>query len=75
MSVDVRPPDRIDVWVRRRNTRSAAVAHPLIELVLRALATGFGAGLLLMVGAHAVVAEVATIGIIAIAAALVNWEA
>jgi len=46
-----------------------------LELILRGLATGFGIGLLLMVVAHAIVAELAVIGVIAIGVALLSWEA
>ena len=74
MHVDVRRPDRIRVGVRRKEPSSGTTRRVWLELASRGLATGFGVGLLVAAGAHAAVAEVAVIGVIAIGAALLSWE-
>jgi len=75
MHVDVSRPDHVRLWLRRHEPEPASPLRVAIELLFRGIAIGFGIGLLLMVGAHAVVAEIAIIGVIAIAAALLSWEA
>ena len=74
MHVDVRRPDRIRFGIREEDPSAASTRHVWLELAARGLATGFGVGLLAMAGAHAAVAEVAVIGVIALGAALLSWE-
>ena len=75
MHVDVRRPDQVRVWLRGHESPTSSPVRVGLELILRGLATGFGIGLLLMVGAHAIVAELAVIGVIAIGVALLSWDA
>jgi hypothetical protein len=75
MHVDVRRPDRVRFWLRSHEPPPSSPSRVGLELIVRGLATGFGIGLLLMVGAHAIVAELAVIGVIAIGVALLSWEA
>jgi hypothetical protein len=75
MHVDVRRPDRIRLQMRQAEPPPESATRTGLELVVRGLITGFGVGLLLMVGAHAVIAEIAIIGVVAIAVALLSWEA
>ena len=75
MRVDVRRPDQVRLGLRSHEPPTSSWARVGLELVGRGLATGFGIGLLLMVGAHAIVAELAIIGVIAIGVALLSWEA
>jgi hypothetical protein len=74
MHVDVHRPERIRLAIRGQEARERATRRLWLELVVRGLATGFGVGLLVMAGAHAAVAEIAVIGVIAIGAALLSWD-
>ena len=73
MHVEVGRPERIRLSLRNEQ-RPPRTRRVWVELVARGLATGFGAGLLVMAGARAAIAEVAVIGVIAIGAALLSWE-
>jgi hypothetical protein len=74
MHVDVRRPERIRLAIRHQEPPPRSTRAVLLELAARGLATGFGVGLLLMAGAHAAIAEVAVIGVIAIGVAFLSWE-
>jgi hypothetical protein len=75
MHVEIRPPDQVRVWMRRREPAPSSAARMWFELAARGVALGFGVGLLLVVGTRAMVAELAIVGVVAIAAALLSWEA
>ena len=74
MHVDVRPPDHVHLGLRRQEPTKSSPTLPGVELIARGLATGFGVGLLLMVGTQAGVAQLAVLGVIAIAAAFLSWD-
>ncbi len=75
MHVEIRPPDHVRVWLRGHEPAPSSAARMWFELVVRGVALGFGVGLLVVVGTRAMVAELAIVGVVAIAAALLSWEA
>ncbi len=76
MTVRLRTPDHIRVRFASHETTPAKAGSLglLIDVTLRGLLTGAGAGLVAFAGDRAGVGSVAAIGVLALGAALVSWD-
>jgi len=73
--VHLHPAERIRV--RRAGNASArqkAAAAIALDVVVRGVLVGVGAGLVLVAGSQANIASVTVLGILALGAALVEWD-
>jgi tetrahydromethanopterin S-methyltransferase subunit D len=76
MAVDLRTPDRIEIRLTANAERDEdhGVAAAVVDVAVRGLLTGIGAALVMFAGDRVGVASVTVLGVLALGAALVEWN-
>lgn len=76
MTVPLRAPDHVRVRIASHEPPSAKRGSLglLLDVTLRGILTGAGAGLVAFAGDRAGVGSIAAIGVLALGAALVSWD-